>query len=178
MAEDLMPATEAEAVAAEQNDELQNYELAFHILPTVAEEEVANVQSALRDTITKAGGAINTEEAAARFELAYDIDKEVDGKRRAFDTAYFGWIRFTSEAAALEEIKEHVDAHAEVLRSMIVKLTKEEVANPFMVHELKVKMPEMGDDEDAGSIESKTENEEDAEVKEEELDDSLDKITQ
>jgi ribosomal protein S6 len=177
MAEENMPATEAER--GEGSDELHNYELAFHILPTVAEGEVANVQSALRDLITKDGGTIDAEEAAARFELAYEIAKEVEGKRRAFDTSYFGWIRFTGEAARLADITEEIDARKDILRFVVIKLTREEVAHPFKVHEIVSKMPEIVDDENAEVIETKTTEEDgDVEVKEEELDESLEKITQ
>lgn len=179
MAEETMPAIEVETQEEEQNDELQNYELAFHILPTVAEGEVADVQSALRDLITGSGGTIDAEEAAARYDLAYDIDKEVEGKRRAFDSSYFGWIRFSGDAEVQRLVKEQIDPRKDILRSMIVKLTKEDVLHPYMVHEIVSRMPEdLPDDEHAEVITSKTAEESNEEVKEEELDESLDKITQ
>jgi ribosomal protein S6 len=172
MSDKEMPATEAETVV---DTETIHYELAFHVLPTVAEGEVADAQSAIRDSITKFGGTIDTEEAASSYDLAYDIKKNIDGKNRTFSTSHFGWIRFMGTAEMLGDLKEELDHNATILRYMIVKLTKEEAANPFKVFELKVKTSVM--DEDAEVIETKTENEEEAPVEAEKLDESLEKIT-
>jgi ribosomal protein S6 len=55
--------------AAEANVELLNeqnsYELAFHVLPTVAEGEVPSVFESIKSLITKDGGEIFDEEAPA-----------------------------------------------------------------------------------------------------------------
>jgi len=184
MSEEHMPATEATAVA---DDESSNYELAFHILPTVAEEEVKGVQDALKEMITNAGGMIDAEEAAARYDLAYDIEKEVEGKRSAFDTSYFGWIRFTGTPDILPELHVELNVRPDILRYIIVKLTREEAAHPYMVHEVRSKMPETVGDEgventdnkEGTTIESKTSKEDTSEkVEDGELDESLGKITQ
>ena len=55
--------------------EVSSYELAFHILPTVAEGEVAKVSQQLKDIITKHGGEISLEEEPSRFDLAYEVCK-------------------------------------------------------------------------------------------------------
>lgn len=181
MAEDIMPATEAETVvetAKSTDDAGAHYELAFHILPTVAEEEVATVQEALAAVIKEAEGDVAAEEAAARYDLAYNITQPVDGKNRKFTSSYFGWIRFTLAADVLERVKESLDGRTDLLRYMIVKLTKEEVAHPFKVYEKKVPIP-MASGESDEIIETKSEEEDkDEEVQEEELDESLEKITQ
>jgi len=132
MSETKMPA--AEAVVADER-ELVSYELAFHVLPTVAEGEVPNVVEILKSYITKAGGEIFDEEIAQRFDLSYDISKYLEGKHRKFSSAYFGWMRFRLEAAKLAEVTEHIDGTKEVLRYLLVKLTKVEEANPFRFHE-------------------------------------------
>lgn len=121
--------------AAEAEREANAYELAFHVLPTVAEGEVASVVDAIKSHITTAGGTITSEEAPARFELAYEIIKHLEGRNRKFTSAYFGWIRFTLTADALEEVMAEVDGMKDILRSMVIKLTKVEEANPFMFHE-------------------------------------------
>ena len=95
MSKETMPAAEA-----------QSYELAFHVLPTVAEGEVAEVFQTLKDLITKAGGELGVEEAPARFELAYEIVKHLEGRNRKFSSAYFGWVRFTVDPAKVEHLDE------------------------------------------------------------------------
>ncbi len=128
-----MPAIEAEIRTDEQ--EIASYELAYHILPTVAEGEVMAVTQSLKDLITKAGGQIFDTEDAERFELAYEIDKYLEGKYRKFNSAYFGWTRFKLAPLALNQLTEHVDEHKQLLRFLLVRLTKVEEANPFRFHE-------------------------------------------
>lgn len=123
--------SEKEMPAAEAN----SYELAFHVLPTVAEGEVATVFQNLKDIITKKGGEIITEETPARFDLAYEIIKYLEGRNRKFTSAYFGWVRFKVESSAIDSINHDVDGVKELLRHMLVKLTKVEEENPFMFHE-------------------------------------------
>ena len=128
-----MPAIEAEVRSDEQD--VASYELAYHILPTVAEGEVMTVENELKDLITKAGGEIFDTENAQRFELAYEIDKYLEGRYRKFNSAYFGWTRFKLAPAALTALTEHVDEHKQLLRFLLVRLTKVEEANPFKFHE-------------------------------------------
>ena len=91
-----MPAAEVSDAMLE--NEHNSYELAFHILPTVAEGEVLGVFSAIESLITKDGGTIFDKEAPQRFELAYEIVKQFEGKNRTYASAYFGWIRFKAPA--------------------------------------------------------------------------------
>ena len=115
--------------------EANSYELAFHVLPTVAEGEVATVFQSLKDAITKAGGTLGEEEAPARFELAYEVEKHLEGRNRKFTSAYFGWVRFSSEPTAIEEINEVLEHTKELLRHLLTNLTKVEEENPFFFHE-------------------------------------------
>jgi len=133
MTESTMPVTEA----AVQTDERErtSYELAYHVLPTVAEGEVASVTSALKEIITKAGGEVFDEENAARFELAYEIEKYLEGRYRHFASAYFGWIRFRVEASAIAAIAEELDGHKLILRHLLIRLTRVEEETPFRFHE-------------------------------------------
>ncbi len=139
-----MPVTEAER-------ELVAYELAYHVLPTVAEGEVDSVTAELKSLITKAGGQIFDEEAAERFELAYEIEKYLEGRYRRFSSAYFGWVRFRLDTQALAAITEDVEAHKAILRTLVLRLTKVEEENPFRFHEaladLKVRNITIADEE-------------------------------
>lgn len=127
MSEQTMPAAEV----ADRN----NYELAFHILPTVAEGEVSGVFDVIKSLITTNGGELGDEESPERFELAYEVVKHIDTKNRKFTSAYFGWVRFISEATAIDMINEAMDEHPNILRHMVLKLTKVEEAEPFGFHD-------------------------------------------
>ncbi len=186
MSDEKMPV--AEAVVADER-EFNSYELAFHVLPTVAEGEVAGVFDTIKAHITKAGGEIFDEEAPARFDLAYEIVKHTEGRNRKYSSAYFGWVRFKSEAEAIAVITEEVEADNNVLRYLLTKLTKVEEENPFRFHEALASQKMVTDvDESAvvpdvttvaaendGEDESEDEVEESAEVDESEIDEALEK---
>ena len=159
MSETKMPATEA-------NQELVSYEFAFHILPTVAEGEVAGVFDKLKNHITKIGGQITDEESPKRFDLAYEIVKYLEGKNRKFGSAYFGWVRFQLESAKLNELTETFDESKELLRFLLIKLTKVEEQHSFRFHDSIVnKQVRIITDED---VEGEEENlEEESETSEE-----------
>lgn len=133
MAETTMPAAEAAATASEM--EQNSYELAFHVLPTVAEGEVSSVFEELKTLITKNGGEIFSEEAPERVDLAYEIVKGAEGKNKRYKSAYFGWVRFKLEGAKLEKLDEAVQTNQSLLRTLVIKLTKAEEQNPFWYHE-------------------------------------------
>lgn len=173
-----MPATEA-TVATLPMDEQNSYEFAFHVLPTVAEGEVAPVYTGLKALITKAEGSILDEEAPERVDLAYEVAKSIEGKNRKFRSAYFGWVRFKLDAEKLAKLTEAIDAETTLLRYLIIKLTKLEEASPYKFHENRksVKMVEVVNEEAEILKEAHTEAEENVEVSEEALDESLQKIT-
>lgn len=160
-----MPAAEA---GVETNEaELHSYELAFHVLPTVAEGEVANVFQKLKDLIVKDGGVITTEEAPARFDLAYEIIKYLEGRNRKFTSAYFGWVRFQADASIIEGLGHELDGVNELLRHLLFKLTKIEEANPFFFHEAlaetkveTVDVDEIANEEDTDEVAESTDSEE------------------
>ncbi len=132
MSETNMPVAE---VSTADEKEVISYELAFHILPTVAEGEVPAVFAKIKDLITKDGGEIFGEEVPQRFDLAYEIVKYLEGKNRKFSSAYFGWVRFKMTGEALVTLTEEIEGTKEILRYLLVRLTKVEEANPFNFHE-------------------------------------------
>jgi ribosomal protein S6 len=131
MTETNMPAVEA---TEGTERELNSYELAFHVLPTIAEGEVKTVFDTIKATITKLGGTLGVEEAPARFDLAYDIVQYLEGKNRKFSSAYFGWVRFEMEPAKIAELTEMVEGSKELLRHLLTRLSKVEAENPFYFH--------------------------------------------
>lgn len=134
MSKEQMPAVEAEIVddvAEEQN----SYELAFHVLPTVAEEEVSTVFADLKAAIATAGGEVFAEEAPERFDLAYEIEKHYEGKNKKYHSAYFGWVRFKAMPEDAVTINEETGSNVSILRHLLIKLTRVEEENPFNFHE-------------------------------------------
>lgn len=130
MSETNMPAVEA----GSHEHDVASYELAFHILPTIAEGEVQAVFDTIKANITKATGTIINEEAPGRFELAFEIDKFLEGRNRKFTSSYFAWVRFELAPAELATVRAMVEDQKELLRHLLVRLSKVEVENPFFFH--------------------------------------------
>lgn len=171
-----MPAAEVGKLVA---DEVNSYELAFHILPTVAEGEVAGVYDAIKAHITHVGGELFDEEAPERIDLAYPVVKHLEGKNRKFTSAYFGWVRLHLEGEKLEALIEELETEQNILRTLMLKLTPRELVHPFRFHEHRhaLKTIEVVDENAEIIGETKTETEESVEVKTEELEEELEKIT-
>jgi ribosomal protein S6 len=169
MSDSNMPVAEA---GQDVLKDTQAYELAFHVLPTVTEGEVNTVFDRLKASITKAGGTITIEEVPARFDLAYDLVKFLEGRNRKFSSSYFGWVRFTLTPDKLEEVTADVAGTKELLRHLIIKLTRAEEAHPFFFHPAiadRVVETIIVEPEDGEVVEEVVEEkvEEDGEVKEE-----------
>ncbi len=156
-----MPAAEAKESAS--------YEFAFHVLPTVAEGEVSAVFEKIKAAITQAGAELTDEEAPERFDLAYEIIKYLEGRNRKFTSAYFGWVRFTAQADQLDAINESVEGMSELLRHLLIKLTKVEEENPFRFHEaLEVKQVETIEEKEEAPAKEEKKEEAEAEAETEE----------
>ena len=174
MTDTTMPVAEA---TQDGFDERNSYEFAFHVLPTVAEGEVANVFESLKAHIALVG-EITNEEKPERIELVYPIVKPMEGRNRKFTSAYFGWVRFKLESEKIGELMEVLVTEQTILRHLLIKLTRDEEAHPFRFHENRksVKMVEVFTGNEILD-EVQTEVEESVEVSDEALDESLEKIT-
>ncbi len=133
MSEETMPATDVPT--DDTTPEVASYECAFHILPTVADEEVPAVVDALKSRISQVGGIVTDEEVSERYDLAYEITKKIDGASKRFNIAYFGWIRFTLVPGMVPSLQEEIMRLPEILRFLIVRLTRAEAQRPFSIFE-------------------------------------------
>ncbi len=129
MADETMPAVDVQEDAI--TDDVAAYECAFHILPTIADEEVPSVVDKLKSLVARSGGTMTDEEVSERYDLAYEITKQIDGAHRRFNAAHFGWVRFTLTPAALPTVTEEMAHMPEILRYLVIRLTREEAQKPF-----------------------------------------------
>ena len=101
------------------------YELGYHILPTLSEDEVAKAVTALKGELSNLGAEMIADANPTLMNLAYEIGKDIENKRRMFATAYFGWVKFEVETAKIEGFKELMDKNLNVLRYIILKTVRE-----------------------------------------------------
>lgn len=112
----------SENETANAQGEARLYELGINLVPTLE----GNIEAAfekIKGYITSNGGSVTADSKPALIELAYTMGKNVDSKWYRYNTAYFGWVKFTAQGEALADIQEELDAEADVLRYMIIKTT-------------------------------------------------------
>jgi len=112
------------------------YEIGYHIIPTVKEEDVEKIVSGIRGIIESAGGgpssggkvAFIAEGAPSLIRLAYPMSAPaIEGEKRAeYDRGYFGWIKFESPIGAASVLTEALKSDANILRFGIFRTIRED----------------------------------------------------
>jgi ribosomal protein S6 len=59
------------------------------------------------------------------INLAYSMTKVVSNVRNKFNTAYFGWIKFTMDGDKVLDLKKKLDLDPNFIRFLILKTVKE-----------------------------------------------------
>lgn len=109
----------------EDHKELEVYELAYLVLPSIPEDKLPQVVSNLEKIIEKDGGRKIDAETPFKHDLAYEMSKTVGASRYVVKEAYIGWIKFEVEPKEIESIRKHIEKVLEVLRFLLVKTDKE-----------------------------------------------------
>src|SRR3989344_8989196 len=85
------------------------YELGYLLVPTIPEEDVPVIYGNLKELVSSLGGSAISDEMPKMIPLAYAMTKVVNNARGKFNTAYFGWMKFTMGAEAVLELKKKLD---------------------------------------------------------------------
>jgi ribosomal protein S6 len=158
------------------SEELQVYEIGFHLLPSIPEEKLPEEVYAIKEVIEKNGGLFVSEDFPKQKVLTYKIYKKIGGQNKGFDTAYFGWIKFEINPSLISEIKSKIDSNDNLLRYLLVKTVKENTMFSPQSKNSTLK-DESSEEEDADSGDNNSEDGESSEpVSEEEIDKGIDKL--
>ena len=76
-----------------KNSEEKIYEVGYHIISSVSEENVPKEVEKIKSYLAKEKAVIISEEAPKLRPLAYSIKKAFGGTYKTFDKAYFGFIK-------------------------------------------------------------------------------------
>ncbi len=106
------------------------YELAFHLVPTISESEVAVQFSHLKSLVEKRKGAFISEQAPALMKLTYEVPKTVKGQKKWYENAYFAWVKFSLDAAEIEGLEKEVKNFESMLRYLLIKTVAEDTMAP------------------------------------------------
>lgn len=105
--------------------ELTVYEIGYLILPSIPEDKLSSVTSAIRKVITTEGGTEIDAEEPFKEPLAYTMSKTIGASRYVLSDAYLGWIKFEADRAKALVIKAGIEKIEEVLRFLLIKAPRE-----------------------------------------------------
>lgn len=170
MAEDLSAIT---TDTSENEAPTRIYEAGYHIIPTVAEDQVEKIVGEIRGIIEKAGGSFIAEGAPALTKLAYDMEAREGDKYVSHDRGYFGWLKFEAPVGAASTLEEALKADPKILRHIVFQTVREETR-------ARMKAPTLREVKRTDTIKSSPRREEEAAapVSEADLEKALQDITE
>ncbi len=113
-------------VNPERNNEEKIYEVGYHLISSIAEENVPAEVEKIKAFLAAEKAMIISEEAPKLRPLAYSIKKSFGGSYKTFDKAYFGFIKFElPEEGDITKIDEKLKNTENVLRFIVVKTVRE-----------------------------------------------------
>ncbi|MBI4088287.1 30S ribosomal protein S6 [Candidatus Kaiserbacteria bacterium] len=148
------------------------YEIGYHVVPTVKEEDLEKTIGTIRAQIEKAGGNFIAEGAPSLTRLSYGIEGKEGDKRVEYDRAYFGWIKFEAAVERVHALDEGLKANPEVARFIVFRTVREDTR-------AKMKAPTLREIKRTDTIKSTPRRTEEASgpVSEEDLEKALQDIT-
>jgi ribosomal protein S6 len=110
------------------------YEVGYHLVPTLSEEEVALRVGDIQKLVSSNDGSVIAEEFPQMMDLAYTMRKALAGKWESFDQAYFGWIKFDMVPRDAMTVEEELRTYDFILRHILVKTVREStISEPVAV---------------------------------------------
>ncbi len=110
---------------AEMDTNSRVYEVGYLLVPTLSEENLPAVYGNLKELVSSLGGIAISDEMPKMINLAYGMTKVVANVRNKFNTAYFGWVKFTMDSEKVLELKKKLDLDPNFIRFLILKTVKE-----------------------------------------------------
>ena len=156
-----------DAEAVENHDENLVYELGYHLLVSVSEEDLPKEVAAIHFLLAESGGTIISEGLPVIQPLAYVISKKIDTKNIKFSKAFFGWVKFEMGRDKVVNFNAKIEVLPNILRSILIKTVKENTA-----HTLKAPLVRKETSRDEALVVA----EEKPVVSEEEIDKSIDEL--
>ncbi len=109
-----------------KNNEEKIYEVGYHLLSSIAEENVEKEVEKIKQILSAEKATIILEESAKLRPLAYSIKKGFGGVYKTYDQSYFGFIKFElPEESKVEDIDKKLKANDNVLRFILIKTVRE-----------------------------------------------------
>jgi len=114
-----------DTTTATTKEGMQVYELGFHIVPLISEENLAPEVETIKAMLEKHGATFISEDSPKMRPLAYPMHKKIEAVNHNFKSAYFGWVKFETSPSELIAIKSALDLNKNVLRFLLIKTVRE-----------------------------------------------------
>ena len=104
------------------------YEIGYHIIPTVKEEDIEKTVGEIRKVIESSveKTAFIAEGAPSLMKLAYPMSVREGEKYTEYDRGYFGWIKFEAPASIVAVLNNALKINPNILRFVIWKTVRED----------------------------------------------------
>lgn len=109
----------------ETGEKMHVYEVGYLVVPSLAENKLAEEVSAIRGLIEAAQGEIIAEDFPKLRPLAYTMERATETKKQKFTEGYFGWIKFELPVSAIKNITQDFDKRSSIIRHLIIKTVRE-----------------------------------------------------
>lgn len=109
----------------EKENDKSLYEVGFHLLPTLTEEEANSESSQITKIISQNKCVIKNTFNPQMRELAYEMSKAVSGKKQKFANAYFGQVVFEADPKTILNIRKAIEAKQNILRTLFIEVPSE-----------------------------------------------------
>ncbi len=121
-----------ESSEAEVQEGSRVYELGFHFVPTISEDDAAVQFSHLKSIIEKKNGTFISEEAPKLIGLAYELTKTIKAVKQHYNNAYFGWVKFEIDPEAIADLEKDVKLFDPILRYILISTVRESTLAPLI----------------------------------------------
>lgn len=101
------------------------YEIGYLLSPAVRDEDLGTRVDELKESLMNLGATFISEGAPEFIDLAYEMMRVIDNKNVRFNQGYFGWIKINLNPARMAELKELLDTHKLIIRSLLIKTVAE-----------------------------------------------------
>jgi len=129
--------------------ENKTYEINYLITPLIPEDKVAEEAAVLRKIIEDNKGFVVGEDQPKTQKLSYPIKK--------FDSAYYGWFKFSAGAESIDNIKNGFNKNEKILRALVTEAGKENIAQFALRYGVAMPKSEAVSSEKAEKVEIKPE---------------------
>lgn len=106
-------------------ERMQLYEIGYLIVPSIAEDKVADEVSSIHSHIEKNGGTIIAHDFPKLMDLSYSMSQVIESKKQNYDSAYFGWVKFEMPVSGFSTVESELKKSKSILRHLSMKTVRE-----------------------------------------------------